>query len=113
MMQRPGQQQGPRMGGPMGGPMMGAPTAKARDFKGTMRKLIEYLGAYKLSIVIVFIFAVASTASNIAGPKILGNATTKLFEGVVAQINGTGEIDFDYIGRIVAITLGQIGRAHV
>ena len=106
MMQRPGQQQGPRMGGPMGGPMMGAPTAKARDFKGTMRKLIEYLGAYKLSIVIVFIFAVASTASNIAGPKILGNATTKLFEGVVAQINGTGEIDFDYIGRIVAITLG-------
>ena len=72
MMQRPGQQQGPRMGGPMGGPMMGAPTAKARDFKGTMRKLIEYLGAYKLSIVIVFIFAVASTASNIAGPKILG-----------------------------------------
>jgi len=100
------QQQGPRMGGPMGGPMMGAPTAKARDFKGTMRKLIEYLGAYRLMIVIVMIFAVASTAASIAGPKILGNATTKLFEGVMAQLGGTGGIDFEYIGRIAWITLG-------
>ena len=106
MMQRSGQQQGPRMGGPMGGHMMGAPTAKVRDFKGTMRKLIEYLGAYRLPIIIVFIFAVASTAANIAGPKILGNATTKLFEGVMAELNGSGSIDFDYIGRIVLLTLG-------
>ncbi len=108
MMQRPaGQQGGPMRGGPMGhGPMMGAPVAKARDFKGTMRKLIEYLGAYRLAIMIVIIFAVASTAANIVGPKILGNATTKLFEGVMAELRGTGTIDFDYIGRIALITLG-------
>lgn len=107
MMQRPGQQQqGPRMGGPMGGHMMGGPVAKARDFKGTMKKLIEYLGAYRGLIIVVFIFAVFSTAASIAGPKILGNATTKLFEGVMAELNGTGEIDFAYIGRIALITLG-------
>jgi len=105
MMQRPGgQQRGPMMGGPMGG-MMGGPAAKVRDFKGTMRKLIEYLGAYRLQIVIVFIFAIASTAANIVGPKFLGNATTRLFEGVIAKLNGTGSIDFDYIGRIVLTTL--------
>ena len=106
MMQRPGQQQrGPMMGGP-GGHMMGAPTAKARDFKGTMKKLIEYLGEYRGLIIIVFVFAIFSTAASIAGPKILGNATTKLFEGVMAELNGTGEIDFAYIGRIALITLG-------
>lgn len=105
MQQRPGQPQrgGPMMGGPMAAMM---PGAKASDFKGTMRKLIEYLGSYKLSILIVFIFAIASTASNIVGPKILGNATTKLFEGVMAQLGGSGSIDFDYIGRIVGLTLG-------
>ena len=105
MMQgRPGQ---PGRGDPMGGPMAAMmPGAKASDFKGTMRKLIEYLGSYKLSILIVFIFAIASTASNIVGPKILGNATTKLFEGVMAQLGGNGSIDFDYIGRIVGLTLG-------
>jgi ATP-binding cassette subfamily B protein len=92
-------------GGPGGGHMMGAPVSKARDFKGTMLKLIDYLGSYKLAIIIVFIFAIASTAANIAGPKILGEATTKLFEGVMAQLAGTGSIDFDYIGRIVLITL--------
>lgn len=107
MMQRPaGQQGGPMRGGPMGHGMMGAPVAKARDFKGTMRKLIEYLGAYRLVIMIVIIFAVASTAANIVGPKILGNATTKLFEGVMAELRGTGTIDFGYIGRIALITLG-------
>jgi ATP-binding cassette subfamily B protein len=113
MMQgRPGQQQ--RRGGPMGGhgPMGGGPMAammpgaKARDFKGTMRKLIEYLGAYRLPILIVLIFAIASTAANIVGPKILGNATTKLFEGVIAQLGGSGTIDFNYIGRIVLLTIG-------
>ncbi|GAB4497889.1 MAG: ABC transporter ATP-binding protein [Anaerolineales bacterium] len=107
MMQRPGQQQqGPRMGGPMGGHMMGAPIRKARDFKGTMKKLIEHLGEYRGLIIIVFVFAIFSTAASIAGPKILGNATTKLFEGVMAELNGTGEIDFAYIGRIALITLG-------
>ncbi len=106
MQQRPGQPRGgPMGGGPMGG-MMGAPGTKARNFKGTMSKLITYLGQYKTAVIIVFIFAVASTAANIAGPKLLGNATTKLFEGVMAQLSGSGEIDFDYIGRIVLLTIG-------
>lgn len=106
MQQRPGQHGRGPMGGPPGAHMMGAPIAKARDFKGTMRKLIEYLGAYRLPILIVIIFAVASTAANIVGPKILGNATTKLFEGVLAELRGTGTIDFAYIGRIALWTLG-------
>ncbi|MCL4260198.1 MAG: ABC transporter ATP-binding protein/permease [Anaerolineales bacterium] len=85
--------------------MVGAPAVKARDFKGTMKKLLAYMSAYRGAIIIVFLFAIASTASNIAGPKILGNATTKLFEGVMAQLNNTGSIDFDYIGRIALIAL--------
>jgi ATP-binding cassette subfamily B multidrug efflux pump len=94
--------------GPMGrgGPMAMMKGEKARDFMGTMRKLIQYLGSYKVAIVIVMLFAVASTIFNIAGPKILGMATTKLFEGVMGQIAGTGSgIDFGYIGRIILITL--------
>ncbi|MEW6717484.1 MAG: ABC transporter ATP-binding protein [Chloroflexota bacterium] len=94
--------------GPMGhgGPMAMMKGDKAHDFKGTMSKLIEYLGSYKIAILIVMVFAVASTIFNIAGPKILGKATTKLFEGVMAQIAGTGSgIDFAYIGRIILITL--------
>jgi ATP-binding cassette subfamily B protein len=79
---------------------------KARDFKGTMSKLIAYLGQYKAAVVVVFIFAIASTAANIAGPKLLGNATTKLFEGVMAQLGGTGGIDFNFIGRIILLTIG-------
>jgi len=98
------------MGGPMGrgGPMgmMGAKAEKPRDFKGTMIKLIRYLTSYKVSIVIVLAFAIASTIASIVGPKILGKATTKLFEGVMSQIAGTGSgIDFGYIGQIVILTL--------
>jgi len=79
---------------------------KARDFKSTMVNLIQYLGSYKIAIVIVMLFAVASTIFTIAGPKLLGQATTKLFEGVMEQIAGTGAgIDFDFIGRIILITL--------
>jgi ATP-binding cassette subfamily B protein len=94
--------------GPMGhgGPMAMMKGEKPRDFKGTMQKLIKYLGSYKISIMIVMIFSVASTVFSIAGPKILGQATTKLFEGVMAQIAGTGSIDFIYIGRIILWTLG-------
>ena len=93
---------------PMGG---GGPRAmirgeKPRDFKGTMTKLIKYLGSYRTAIVIVILIAVASTAFSIAGPKILGNATTKLFEGVLAQIAGTGSIDFGYIGNIMLEVVG-------
>jgi ATP-binding cassette subfamily B protein len=90
-----------------GGPMAMMKGEKARDFKGTMRKLLQYLGSYKISTLIVMIIAIASTVFSIAGPKILGQATTKLFEGVMAQIAGSGTgIDFDYIGRIILITLG-------
>lgn len=77
---------------------------KPRDFKGTSRKLIKYLGAYKSSILIVWLFAIASTVAAIFGPKILGNATTALFEGVMAQQAGTGGIDFNYISRILIFT---------
>jgi ATP-binding cassette subfamily B protein len=80
---------------------------KPRDFKGTMSKLIQYLGSYKIGILIVMLFAVGSTVFTIIGPKILGKATTKLFEGVMGQIAGSGAgIDFDYIGRIILTTLG-------
>ena len=101
---------GPMRGrGPMGrghGPMAMMQGEKARDFKGTMNSLLDYLGAYKIAIAIVMLIAIASTIFSIAGPKILGKATTKLFEGVMDQIAGTGTgIDFDYIGRIILITL--------
>ncbi|MCK5633448.1 MAG: ABC transporter ATP-binding protein [Anaerolineales bacterium] len=96
--------------GPMGrghGPGAMMPGDKARNFKSTMVNLIQYLGSYKIAIVIVMLFAVASTVFSIAGPKLLGQATTKLFEGVMAQIAGTGSgIDFEFIGRIILITLG-------
>ena len=99
---------GPRRRGPMGhgGPMAMMKGDKARDFRGTMRKLIQYLGSYRIPILIVMLFAVASTVFNIIGPKILGKATTKLFEGVMGEIAGTGTgIDFGYIGQILLITL--------
>ncbi|MCA9933201.1 MAG: ABC transporter ATP-binding protein, partial [Anaerolineales bacterium] len=78
---------------------------RARNFKATMKKLAQYLNAYKGRITVVMIFAIASTVFNIVGPKVLGNATTKLFEGVMAEIAGTGSIDFDYIGRILLTML--------
>jgi ATP-binding cassette subfamily B multidrug efflux pump len=95
--------------GPMGrghGPMAMMPGDKARDFRGTMAKLIQYLGRYRVLVLVVMIFAVASTAASIAGPKILGRATTRLFEGVMAKLRGAGEIDFEYIGQILLLTLG-------
>ncbi|MEY7999710.1 ABC transporter ATP-binding protein [Clostridium sp. Mt-5] len=76
---------------------------KAHNFKGTMKKLMGYLNVYKISIIIVLIFAIVSTIFSIVGPKILGKATTKLFEGVMAKISGTGNIDFIYIGRIIVL----------
>ena len=89
-------------GGPMAAMRKGD---RAKNFKATMSKLIGYLGAYKLQVVVVLVFAIASTVFNIIGPKVLGNATTKLFEGVMAEIAGTGSIDFDYIGRILLTML--------
>ncbi len=92
--------------GPMGHGM-GMRGEKARDFRGTMRKLVKYLSAYRVAIGIVLVFAMASTVFSILGPKILGLATTRLFEGVMGQIAGTGAgIDFDYIGTIILIMVG-------
>ena len=94
-----------RRRGPMGGHGM-QPTEKAKDFKGSMKKLFGYMGRYKIRFILMFIFAVAGTAFNIAGPKILGKATTELFNGLVAKVNGTGGIDFSKIGMILLWTLG-------
>ena len=102
---RPGGGQG-GPGGGQHGPMAMMPGEKARDFKGTMRSLIGYLGAHRVAITVVLVVAACSTVFSIVGPKILGKATTKLFEGVMAQLSGTGSIDFGYIGRIVLIVLG-------
>ncbi|NMC47309.1 MAG: ABC transporter ATP-binding protein [Chloroflexi bacterium] len=96
---------GPGRGGPGGGMMHGG--EKARDFKGTMKKLLGYLSVYKVKIIIVLLFATVSTVFSIISPKILGQVTTRLFEGVVAQIAGTGTgIDFDYIGQIILALIG-------
>jgi len=102
----------PMAGRPMGGPMGGPPGMlrggeKARDFKGTMAKLLKALRPFRVTIIIVFVFAIASTIFSIVGPKILGKATTKLFEGIVAQFAGTGTgIDFAYIGNILLLMMG-------
>lgn len=99
----------PGRGGPMGarGPGIQMQGEKARDFKGTMSKLAQYLSAYKVLIGVVVIFAIASTIFTIVGPKVLGTATTKLFEGVVNQLSGTGKgIDFEYIGNVVLLMIG-------
>ncbi|SCC30287.1 ABC transporter ATP-binding protein [Bacillus mycoides] len=93
-------------GGPMGGGMR--KIEKAKNFKGTMNKLLQYLKPYKLSILVVILFAIGSAAFTIVGPKILGNATTKLFEGLVSKVSGVpgAAIDFTYIGNIVILLLG-------
>ena len=91
--------------GRMGG-RHGMSTEKAKDFKGTMKKLMGYLTQYKIGLLLVVIFAIGSTIFNIAGPKILGKATTELFSGLVAKVNGTGSIDFGKIGYILLWTLG-------
>jgi ATP-binding cassette subfamily B protein len=96
----------------MGGPGMGPPGmmmgggAKAKKFKGTMRRLIAYIGQYRVAVIAVWVIALVSTAFSIAGPKILGQATTKLFEGVMAKLSGKGEVDFTSIGNILLFTLG-------
>ena len=105
MMRSSSQRQRPA--GPMGpgGHMAMMGGAKARDFKGTMRKLLHYLSEYRSSVGIVIIFAILSTAANILGPKQLGNATTELFDGIIAQISGAGEINFEKIGQILIFVL--------
>ncbi len=94
---------GPMGGGPMGG--MG-PAEKAKDFKGSISKLTKYIGKYKIRILVVLLFAIGSTIFSIVGPKILGNVTTDLFEGLKNKLSGTGGIDFNSIGRTLLILLG-------
>jgi len=91
------------MGGPMGMGMMRG--EKAADFRGSMGKLFNYMGRYKISVSIVFVFAILSTIATIVGPKILGQATTKLFEGIIDKIRGTGDVDFAAIGQILIMTI--------
>ena len=91
-----------------GGPRMMA-GEKAKDFKGSMAKLIRYMSKYKIRFVIMFVFAIAGTVFNIVGPKILGKATTELFNGLVAKIGGTGGIDFTKITQILLFALGLYG----
>lgn len=98
-----------RQGGFGGGPMGGmGKVEKAKNFKDTMNKLIQYLKPYSLAIITVIIFAIGSAAFSIVGPKILGKATTKLFEGLVSKVMGVegAAIDFNYIGNIVIWLLG-------
>ena len=90
--------------GPMGrGP--GMVTEKAKDFKGSTKKLIKYLGRYWAAIIAVMIFAAVSTVFSVAGPKVMGKATTALAEGLMNKIAGTGGIDFDYIAKVLLFTL--------
>ena len=93
------------MGGPMGGPLGAG--EKAKDFKGTMKKLMQYLKPFRLSILMVIIFAIGSAIFSIVGPKLLGKATTKIFEGLVDKVSGgTVGIDFTYIGNMLLFLLG-------
>lgn len=98
------QQTKPRMGHGPGGGMM--PGEKARDFKGTIKALLAYMGKYKIALVAVMIFAIGGTTFNILGPKVLAKATTELFNGIMSKIGGTGGIDFSKIARILLFLLG-------
>lgn len=82
------------------------PGEKAKDFKGTVKQLLNYMGSYKIGMVFVILFAIGGTVFNIVGPKILGKATTEIFNGLVAKVSGTGNIDFTKIGRILLFLLG-------
>ncbi len=98
------QTHGAHMGGPRGAAGM-MPGEKAKNFKGTMAKLLRYLSRYLPAIITVLVCAAASTVFSIFGPKVLGQATTKLFEGVMAMLTGTGGIDFTAIGQILLFLL--------
>lgn len=91
------------MKGPHGGMRGGA---KAKDFKGSLKKLVKYMSVYKVQILFVAVFAVCGTVFNIVGPKILGKATTEIFNGLVSKVSGGSGMDFGKIGQILLITLG-------
>lgn len=97
---KPNRQRGPM--GRMGGMGRGE---KAKDFKGTMRQLLGYIGQHKIAVFAAVAFAVCSVIFNIVGPKVLGQVTTKLFEGLVAKVNGTGDVDFNWIAKTLGFLL--------
>lgn len=97
---KPTRRRGPM--GRMGGMGRGE---KAKDFKGTMRQLLGYIGQHKVAVFTAVAFAVCSVIFNIVGPKVLGQVTTKLFEGLVAKVNGTGDVDFDWIAKTLGFLL--------
>ncbi|MCM1468676.1 MAG: ABC transporter ATP-binding protein/permease [Alistipes sp.] len=81
------------------------PGEKAKDFKGTLKIFLAYIGKYKFGLIAVAVFAMGSTVFNVVGPKILGNATTEIFEGVMSKLSGGAGIDFDAVGRIIVTLL--------
>ena len=89
----------------MGGPGM-MPGEKAKDFKGSVGKLLNYMGKYKIALLFVVIFAICGTAFNIVGPKILSKATTEIFNGLVSKLSGGSGIDFGKIGKIMLLLMG-------
>ena len=97
---KPTRQRGPM--GRMGGMRRGE---KAKDFKGTMRQLLGYIGQHMVAVFVAVAFAVCSVIFNIVGPKVLGQVTTKLFEGLVAKVNGTGDVDFNWIAKTLGFLL--------
>ena len=93
--------------GPMGGPGRHRGSGeKAKDLGGTLRRLVSYARPHIAALVLALLFAVASVAFNVVGPDVLGRITTKLFEGLVAKVGGTGGIDFAWIGRTALFLLG-------
>ena len=97
---KPTRQRGPM--GRMGGMRRGE---KAKNFKGTMKQLLGYIGQHKIAVFAAVAFAVCSVIFNIVGPKVLGQVTTKLFEGLVAKVNGTGDVDFAWIAKTLGFLL--------
>ena len=97
---KPTRQRGPM--GRMGGMRRGE---KAKDFKGTMKQLLGYIDQHKIAVFAAVAFAVCSVIFNIVGPKVLGQVTTKLFEGLVAKVNGTGDVDFAWIAKTLGFLL--------
>lgn len=99
-------------GGPMGGGPMGMKTEKPKDFKGTMKKLLTYIKPFIPRIIVVLIFAIGSVIVGIRGPKILGEAITKLYEGLVGKAAG-GSIDFDFIGKTLIYLMVLYGASSL
>lgn len=99
--------------GPGGGMARMMPGEKAKDLKGTLKEMLDYMGGYKFAVLAVMIFAAASTVFSVIGPKVMGLATTELADGLMGKIQGTGEINFDKILKILLATIGLYGCSAV